>query len=302
MSSLTHPEGAELLPVLVTRMAQDRGIRALLIKGQVAGHHGLRPIQLSNDVDILVEPHGFDALHRALLDNGWFGVESHLQPDIAAIKHSVALQHALWPLELDVHRSFPGMFASATDAFDALWDDRATLTLSRQSTSVAGLAGSVVIGLLHAWRNSEDATADREAALIEDFLREADQAIKDAVSELVHRTGASEAGRERWEALGIPVGPAIEVDGHAMLTWRWQTEIGRPLGWTYVLLQQPTWRRPRVVLRALLGTNERELRIRYPAAPAGRRGLWLARWWRLRTALHEMPTIVGLVRKHRRGR
>lgn len=299
MSSLTHPEGAELLPVLVLRMANDLGVRALLIKGQVAALHQLRPAQLSNDVDILVEPAGFEPLRNALVTTGWFGVEDHVQPAIAEVKHSIALQHALWPLELDVHHSFPGMFAAPDDAFDALWDDRVDIHLAQQRLDAAGLAGSVILGLLHAWRNPGAPKAVAEQPLLEGFLSAADDELRASVSDLVRRVGAGEAGRDRWLALGVDPGPQTDVDPAQMLTWRMQTDTGRPLGWSYVLLQQPLWRAPQVFIRALLGTDEHQLRIAYPHAPAGRRGLWIIRWWRLKAAIRDTPRIVRLLRQHR---
>jgi hypothetical protein len=51
-----------------------------------------------------------------------------------------------------------------------------------------------------------------------------------------------------------------------------------------------------MLLRALLST-EPVLREFYPQAPAGRRGLWLARWWRLTKAVHDLPRAVHIARR-----
>jgi hypothetical protein len=302
MTSLTHPEGATLLPVLVSRMAADRGIRALLIKGQAADHHQLRPARVSNDVDLFVEPAGFSELHHALIEAGWFGVDDTSQPTVVAEKHSVALQHQLWPLELDVHRRFPGFFAADAEVFDLLWDDRIQLELGGQDVPTAGLASSVIIGVLHAWRNPGVRKSEVELGQIEAVLRDSEPGIRDSISALVQLSGASAAGPDRWTTLGIDPGREVSADPEALLAWRIQADTGHQplaLGWLFELQRQPWYRKPGVLVRALLGANENQLRVRYPAAPPGRRGLWIIRWWRLKTMVKDVPRIVSMLRRHR---
>jgi hypothetical protein len=299
---LTHEEAVELLPVLVARLAAAHDIRTLLIKGRVADFHRLRPPQLSADVDVLVAPDGFDELHRALIDAGWIALEEDAQPQIAQVKHSVTLRHPLWPIELDLHRHFPGVFAREADAFQALWDDRVHLESAGRQVPATGRAGSFVIGLLHAWRNPGDPKADAEEASMAVALSNSDEAFRATLSDLVVRTGTGEAGRERWIELGIDPGPATDADPEALLTWRISSDAGRTplaLGWIFELRRQPLRRRPGILLRALLGADEHNLRSRYPTAPAGRRGLWVIRWWRLNTAVTDVPRIVSLWRRHR---
>jgi hypothetical protein len=302
--SLTHTEAVELLPVLVARTAEGCGARALLIKGQAADFHGLRAPQLSADVDVLIEPSGIDAVLQALTNSGWSGLADDVlaQPDIVAVKHSVTLRHPLWPIELDLHRHFPGMFAPAPDAFAALWDDRTSLPLAGQQVDATGFAGSVVIGILHAWRNPGRLKTDTEIAAITAVLNSTTQDVRDSVSAMAARTGTAEAGRERWLAVGIDPGPTVEADPDDLLAWRIQTDTtGQPLalGWIFELRRQPLHRRPGVLLRALLGANEYHLRTRYPTAPPGPRGLWIIRWWRLKAAVKDAPRIVSLLRRHR---
>ena len=299
---LTHEEAVELLPVLVARLAAAHDVRTLLIKGRVADFHRLRPPQLSADVDVLVAPDGFDELHRALIDAGWIALEEGTQPQIAQIKHSVTLRHPLWPIELDVHRTFPGMFATTSDAFSALWDDHVQVESAGQQVPAAGRAGSIVIGLLHAWRNPGDPKADAEEASIAVVLGDSDEVFRATLSDLVVRTGTAEAGRERWIGLGIDPGPAVDADPESLLAWRISSDSGRSplaLGWIFELRRQPLRRRPGILIRALLGADEHNLRSRYPEAPAGRRGLWVIRWWRLKTAVADVPRIVSLWRRHR---
>lgn len=302
--SLTHAEAVELLPVLVARTAETCGAKALLIKGQATDFHRLRAPQLSADVDTLIEPSGFDAVLQALTASGWSGLGDEVlaQPDVVAIKHSVTLRHPLWPIELDLHRHFPGMFAPAAEAFAALWDDRISLPMADQQVDATGFSGSVVIGLLHAWRNPGRARTDAETAAIAKKLEAATQDVRDSVSALAARTGTAEAGRERWLDVGIDPGPTVEANPDDLLAWRIHTDTaGQPLalGWIFELRRQPLWRRPGVVARALLGANEYHLRARYPAAPPGRRGLWIIRWWRVKAAVKDVPRIVSMLRRHR---
>jgi hypothetical protein len=60
--TLTLAEGIELGHAVVDGAARDSGGRALAIKGRVSEHHGLREPRQSVDLDVLVEPVGFELL------------------------------------------------------------------------------------------------------------------------------------------------------------------------------------------------------------------------------------------------
>jgi hypothetical protein len=89
------------------------------------------------------------------------------------------------------------------------------------------------------------------------------------------------------------------TDDHALRQWEVRRSVGthpRNVGWLVALRRSSPVRWPGMLLRALLST-EPVLREFYPQAPAGRRGLWLARWWRLTKAVHDLPRAVRIARR-----
>ena len=73
------------------------------------------------------------------------------------------------------------------------------------------------------------------------------------------------------------------------------------VSWLLRLRSAPVIRWPALVPEMLLGREDR-LRDRFPQLPAGRGALWLARWWRLRAAVRDLPAAYAAIRRYTRTR
>jgi hypothetical protein len=294
-SSLTLAEGVELGYALVTRAADDVGARVLVIKGLVNEAHGLREPHVSADVDVLVEPTRLQDVVAGLCSHGWTRVPL---PPVASPfgAHSVALAHARWPCEIDVHDRFPGFLADPSQVFETLWEDRADVTLGHVHVPATGLHGTALILALHALRTPHASRSERELAGL--VRRAESRGIGPGrLLTLAEATGCTTTARPLLAALGVDPGPSAAAD-RAVQEWELRRLIGptRNLGWLIAARRTPPWRWPALLLRVLLST-EPMLRHHYPQAPPGRRGLWLARWWRLRLAVRDLPRAVRAARR-----
>ncbi|TCJ30227.1 nucleotidyltransferase family protein [Nocardioides jejuensis] len=299
MTALTHDEGAELLPVLVDRVAADAGVRVLLVKGVAASHHGLREPRRSSDVDVLVEPGAFAELVSSLVGLGWARVDEGV-PTVAPSWETTTLRHEVWPIELDLHGSFPGILAPAGTAFDALWAERSSIPLAGQAVAATGWAGTALILGLHALRGRTEALAPELAQLLV-RVQGADAERRGALVALAEALGADSTAAEVVEAAGGQPGPIRPEHERASRDWRMLHGEGSSVGvaWLMQFRRTPFWGWPMLVFRALMGGSEAALRYRYPEAPAGRLGLWRARWWRLKETLPQLPAAVRRVLRRR---
>lgn len=299
---LSHDEGLELLRALVHRIAVDEGFRMLSIKGPVTEMHGLRPPRRYNDVDVWVEPAGLGEVIARLVGLGWVTDEAvaSVAPRLLDL-HSMTLVHPNWPVELDVHDRFPGFLAAPDDVFEALWDDRSALAVAGVTVPATGLAGSLLVSALHAAREDKgiDHTAE-VAAVAEQATTLAASGRSAALAALAEVTGATHSAAAVLAAAGVaPAG--LPADRAALRRWELRSHSRDVLGlaWMDLLRGTPLWRWPAVVLRALL-SSEVDLRLNWPEAPSGRRGLWVARWLRLRKGLPHIPRAIALVWRSRR--
>jgi hypothetical protein len=301
MTTLSQAEALELLPVLVASVAEGLGARALVIKGAVSTGHGLREPWLSGDADLLIEPSRFDEVLDRLAELGWTVPGGDL-PSVLDVRHSETLKHELWPIELDLHRLFPGFLGDDSAVFDALWADRTTINLGTVDVPAAGLASSIVIAALHALRVPDMPRHVAEFDQLKAYLR--DTASPDLIADvlaLIDATGSAVPLAPVLPLLGSSPVDESTADRHKLQQWRLHTEKGDTpaVSWIQDVLRQPLWRWPMAILRALLGASEWDLRKMYPQAPPGRRGVWLARWWRLRDVVPQLPKAIALVWRHR---
>ncbi|RJS45382.1 nucleotidyltransferase family protein [Nocardioides cavernaquae] len=301
MNTLSQTEALELLPVLVASVAEQIGARVLLIKGAVVTGHGLRAPRLSDDVDFMVEPARFEDLVARLTELGW-RIPGGDVPSVLDVRHSEAMRHEHWVCELDVHRMFPGFFADDADVFEALWADRSMITLGGIDLPAAGLAGSIVIAALHALRVPDMPRHVVELDQLQTYLRDraSDQTLAEVLA-LIQVTGSAVPLAPLMPSLGSVPADESDADRHQLQQWRLHAAKGdtRAVAWLQELRRQPWWRWPFAILRALLGASEWDLRKNNPQAPPGRRGVWLARWWRLRDVVPQLPKAIALVWRHR---
>lgn len=296
-AALQLSEGVELGYALVARVADNVGARALAIKGRVNEAHGLRRRRASADVDVLVEPARLADLVGGLIAAGWREAPSPPVPPTFGF-HSVTLVHPSWPCEIDVHDRFPGFLAAPEDVFDELWSERTFVLAGGVAVPATGLYGTALVMALHALRTPADPRNARELAGLVERLstRPLDRS---QLSRLASATGCLATARPFLQQLSID--HSLSGGTNADLAqWELRQTIGqtRNVGWLVALRRTPPWRWPALVLRVLL-SNEAMLRKFYPQAPPGRRGLWLARWWRLKAAVRDLPRAVSAARRVR---
>jgi hypothetical protein len=155
-AELGQQEAVLLAHPLVARVAERAGTRILFVKGPTAVAVGARPDRPSSDVDVLVDPAGFDDLCRALEASGW----SRRHGDVGlvhsaqdALEHSVHYLRDGWPSDLDVHFAFPGFLAPAGQVFDTLHERREVVTVAGVGVPSADLLGQSLVVALHALRD-----------------------------------------------------------------------------------------------------------------------------------------------------
>ena len=68
---LAHGEALELATAWLDYTAVSHGIRSLTIKGDTLARFDLRSPRVSSDVDVLIEPAGFDDYQALLRQSGW---------------------------------------------------------------------------------------------------------------------------------------------------------------------------------------------------------------------------------------
>lgn len=304
MTILTHIEATQLLAVMLDALARDVGSRALLIKGSVTQHHGIRPPRASQDLDLLVEPKGLEPMLDALTSMGWKDPRSN-HPAVARAPHSVALQHERWPIELDLHSRYPGFLAPADEVFDALWAERVPIVQAGVSIPCTGPAGSLLIAILHSLRRPARHRHRTELQRAVSFLRDSQGELRSRIRDLARQTGADFATPDVVAILGPAAADHSRAVPDQLVEWRLDREEAEPVAAAWLAeIQRARWlRRPAIALRALLGSSHRGLRVHHPDAPPGKVGLWIARWRRLRGAVPELRrAYTALAREQRRLR
>jgi hypothetical protein len=300
MTGILHAEGLDLGCAVVDRVARDLGVRVLAIKGPVAALHGLRPPRTSVDVDVLVEPARFGDVLARLQELGWRPPVRSVAPRVVAL-HSQGLRHVSWPCEIDLHDRFPGFLADPDDVFEALWAERVAMPVAGRTVAATGQFGSALVMVLHAQRGLDVARHDAE---VRGLVAALDARLNDdgrrALRDLAEATGCRQTAVPLLEPLGIETPPVRPQEVDLVSAWRLRTSMGstRAVPWVNAFRRTPWWRWLPVLLRGLV-SSEAELRRDWPQAPSGRRGLWLARWWRLRRGLPDLPQAVALVWRSR---
>ena len=104
VNEIALSEAVPLAHALVDRIAEERGVRVLFIKGPTAVEQGLRPPRASLDVDALVDPARRHLLAARLADLGWVDEHPYTSPTVLPM-HSLTYRHVSWPCELDLRRS-----------------------------------------------------------------------------------------------------------------------------------------------------------------------------------------------------
>jgi hypothetical protein len=299
-ASLTLSEARELVAALVGAVAQERDIPLLAIKGATLAAHGLREHHESADVDVLISPIDVDSFIDLLQDRGWRrhadDTTAHVMPE-----HSVTLVHRRWPLELDVHSRFPGFLADPQVVFDALWTRRTRFEQAHHDVVMPDRLGSILIAALN-YERAPDFGAVALADLRGVVAGTLEQEERRELADLATRSGCADTLREFLESIDVPTVGVGSSDHEALAAWNLYRSGGHltAVAWLEELRRASWSRRPALLWHAVMFTED-ELRIRFPQAPRGSRGVWLARYWRLREALRALPRAVRVMREQRRA-
>lgn len=206
VTDLPLPDAVDLMSAWVSRAADDRGIRTLLIKGTSLWYLGLRPEQNSLDVDLLVEPSKLDSLDRALRQDGWVRREERFSGQWDA-PHSRTFVHPEWPCDIDVHWFFPGFLADRALVFNELWDRQTRMTLAHSVCPIPDVASSALVLLLNRVRSGDPSVPTE----IEVWARSLSVEDRDEVRALIARTGCEATLAPQLVALDLTP-PADQVE------------------------------------------------------------------------------------------
>lgn len=191
-TDLSQRDAVALAHALVAEAAQRSGVRAVVIKGPVAATYGLRRDRVSADVDVLVEPQGVAILKDELVRRGWHPPVERSVPRVLE-QHSITLVNDVWPCSIDVHRSFPGLFADPEVTFDVLWRGRTVVQMGHLPISAPSRAGMAVILALHSLRSPTEVRSRTELPWLSAVI--ASEFTDEERGELVRLVCA---GRAQW--------------------------------------------------------------------------------------------------------
>jgi hypothetical protein len=279
-------------------VASRLGLRVLLIKGPVTRLQGIRAPGGSVDVDVLVEPSGVGSLMTALAELGW----TETAPPTGALVlplHSHALQHPVWPFEIDVHGRFPGFLADPPVVFEELWRRRTSVDLAHRELPCPDVVSHAAITALHLLRDGHYAHRVAYTDVVDRLRSRWTGEERDDLARLCRDTGANDTLAPLLADLRVA--PLESTVSYPVESWRirQRTTGLKSAGWVTELTSGPWRQRPRRLLHALLLT-EAEIRQAQPDAAPGTWGLFRARLRRLRWGLRDLPRAVRIVREERR--
>ena len=172
-----------LAHAVVQKLADDRSIDLLHVKGP-AVLPGLRAEgRQSGDVDVLVRPSHLSRLVEALESVGWEQRTDFATGSVFA--HAANWWHDAWGW-VDVHVSWPGVTIDAEEAFDVLSRDSVRHPIAHRLCVVPNRTAQRLVLVLHAARSG--GTAD-----VEDAWTAADPVDQDEVRRLTAELGAEVA-------------------------------------------------------------------------------------------------------------
>jgi Uncharacterised nucleotidyltransferase len=302
-TELRAEEAVLLAHALVCRLAEQVGTRVLFIKGRTAVALGARPDRPSQDVDVLVDPAGFDRLCEAIRAAGWqqrVSSDSGLRHvDDVAFDHSTHFIHDEWPCDLDVHFNFPGFLNPADQVFAALWDHHATVEVAGSVVTTPDLPGAALVVALHALRDPAKPYAPIDLGFLADSLPNTlGEAGLRRLSELCVATGSEVTARPFLERVGAPLRELTAESRTRAQAWAFRQDVGARSGvvWLTELARTPWRERPALLRRALFPPRELLLSS-YLAARATRRELAVLHAKRWARGIRSLPSAAKWARR-----
>ncbi|MEH3088415.1 MAG: nucleotidyltransferase family protein [Microbacterium arborescens] len=297
---LALSSGVELGHAWIQAVADDLDIRVLFLKGPTLTRQGLRAPRNSSDIDVLVEPVGFDRLCDEILERSWHERPLSLIAELVSI-HSRTFLHDRWPCDLDVHRHYPGMLADPADAFEALWENREVATFAHRACAVPRRTANILVLALHSLRGTERQT--RHAAELDALERvPLTPAERDHLAEIAARTGTTVTLFDVLTRLGVSVeADPQEQDSLRARRWRERVSSGSfgSYFWFAVLRDARGIDRIRIARRAVWPTRTDLLLSRPETVDtlAGRTSARARRWVR---GARSLPRALRAIRQNRR--
>ncbi|GAB3018447.1 hypothetical protein GCM10011376_00560 [Nocardioides flavus (ex Wang et al. 2016)] len=266
-----------LAHAVVQKLADDRAVDVLHLKGP-AVLPGLRAEgRQSSDVDVLVRPSHLPRLVEALESVG-FEQRTHFETG-SVFAHAANWWHDDWGW-VDVHTSWPGVGLDAEAAFDVLRRDRVWREIAHWGCPVPDRTAQRLILVLHAARSRGDGDVDRAWT------------AATADEQTAVRALAAELDAE--VALSAGIGE-LELYRHhpSYRLWRHYSEGGSRLDeWRARMTAATTLRAKAGLVAAALRVNRDHLRMELGRAPT-REEVRARQRLRVRRAANE---LVGRVR------
>jgi len=290
--ALRLDEAVDLGYAVAARAAEDVGVRLLAIKGPVLATQGLRSPSPSVDIDVLVDPAGFDRVRARLEEVGWHDDGVYDTPGIVPL-HSVNHRHPSWPCELDVHHWFPGFLADPAEVFEVLWERRTTAVLAHVELGTPDPVAHAALAALHYLRDSATQWGRTKVEDLATRVAEWDPDRLRDLGELAAATGAVDSLRPFLHRVGAPVLAPTRPLAISPEDWRMRSdaETRDVLPWLVELGRLPWHRRPAFLARALWPEDRlfQHSQARNKATSDSRGALLAARWQRLRRGVRALP-------------
>ena len=288
----------DLCHALAARLAEESGVRVVGIKGPTLAMHGLREARVSSDVDVLVDPKGFEKYCAAFERIGWVERNARVSPSVLP-PHSRTFVNPEWPCDVDVHWYYPGLFADANEVFERFWLDHVVMWIANYPVPVASKAASVVIAALHDMRNPGSLRHESE---LEELGRRVAGLSREDLTAVSHLAVVWRAQSTLGAFLdGQGMRRAVDLSPRELMAWRIKvatSEDGTTAGWLVAALDA-TWSARISLLWRALWPSGREMKLAAVATPQTQIQLVRARMGRLRRALRSMPHVIRVVLEER---
>lgn len=294
-------EAVVLSQVLVSAVGAERGVRCLAIKGPALEHAGLRGPKASVDADVLVEPAGFPLMLDAMADLGWVPGPVVSTPSILR-PHARALRNPTWPVEVDLHREFPGFLTDSSQVFEVLWSHRATLMLAGTEVWAGDVVSQAAIAGLHYLRHPER-PGNQEALddLCQRFIELRGPSGVSELSALAASLGAQSTLVPMLARVGAPLGRQCDVPARGFDQWALGTAAtASGAAWINALMDAPLSKWPSIIRRAAW-LSDAEIDY-YHRPPTGGLSRSRARLVRLGRGLRTLPAAAFQIARSRTAR
>ena len=294
-AALLPEEAVPLLTAWVSRLGTDLGIRALVIKGPLMTTQGLRTERPSGDADVWVDPSRFSEFVMTLEGFGWRRVYTEARHTILP-RHSVAMRHARWACELDVHDRIPGFFADPAEAFELFWSRRTSGVVAHADVLTSDRVGNAAILAVNLLRAHQPGSATTELEPLADVVRAFDAEQQSTFAGVVAASGANDTVGPFLRLTGISAVPGPTVSRQEREDWRVlvTTQHAPSTEWMVALRRSRPWAWPSLIWRSFW-LNEAEIRLVEPQAPPGPWGLFLGRCHRAWRGLKGLPAAARVV-------